>query len=417
MDRTERQKSALRKWVQAGCRACLEFPTGFGKTRTALMAIKLLSLKYPDLSVLVVVPTELLQTQWNTQLLQNGLSLNCEVKVINTAIKSESNPDFLIIDEVHRAAAVSLSQIFEVCHYKYILGLTATLERLDGRHKIIERYCPICDKVTTIEAVANGWLSDYIEYKVILNVDNISDYENYNRQFNVDFEYFGFNFDLAMKMVGPQGFKARTAYKNMMLQVNPTLDPKEIYKQITYHATSLMRQLQLRKKFINEHPDKIRLAQEIIKARPNSKIITFSSTINVADKIGLGDTYSGKDSKKRSSVSISNFSKAKTGVLNTVSKANEGLDVPGLNCVIILGQDSSKTKFTQRLGRAIRFEAGKTAEIFTFVIANTCEENWFAKSHEGRTWITIDEENLMKVLRHEPYEEYKQPVIQKIFRM
>ena len=50
--------------------------------------------------------------------------------------------DFLIIDEIHRTAAETLQFVFSKVKYKLILGLTATLERLDGRHTIVEKYLP-----------------------------------------------------------------------------------------------------------------------------------------------------------------------------------------------------------------------------------------------------------------------------------
>jgi superfamily II DNA or RNA helicase len=37
-----------------------------------------------------------------------------------------------------------------------ILGLTATLERLDGKEYIIKEYCPVCDEVTIEDALQNN---------------------------------------------------------------------------------------------------------------------------------------------------------------------------------------------------------------------------------------------------------------------
>ncbi len=40
MDRTERQKICIEKWVAAKCKGTLELATGFGKTTTAVNAIE-----------------------------------------------------------------------------------------------------------------------------------------------------------------------------------------------------------------------------------------------------------------------------------------------------------------------------------------------------------------------------------------
>lgn len=63
------------------------------------------------------------------------------------------------------------SQIFERVNYNFILGLTGTLERLDGKETIIKQYCPVCDIVTMDEAIKNKWVAPVKEYAVLLDVD------------------------------------------------------------------------------------------------------------------------------------------------------------------------------------------------------------------------------------------------------
>ena len=417
LDRTERQKEGLREWIKHGCKGTLSWATGVGKTNAALMTIKLFVAKNENIRVLIVVPTETLQTQWQYKIDLQGLSYNCTVLVINTAIKEKRECDLLIIDEIHRCGSDNFRKVFTF-KYKYILGLTATLERLDGRHELITKYCPEVDKITTSEAIANGWLAQNVEYKVILNVDDIDVYKRLTAEFNEHFEFFQFDFPTAMSMLGKDGYIKRSEYRDKLCKMNESLDPKEVFKLVTYHATALARVLQSRKKFINEHPKKLELTREIIKHRPNAKIITFSATIDIAEKIGIGKVYSVKGGKKKNKMTLEEFTKASTAILNTSKKADEGLDVPGLNVAIILGQDSSPTRFTQRIGRVIRAEGDKVAEIFTFVINDTVEMNWWTSSHKNSDdkAIPIDETNLMKVLNGEDFDTYKRPTSKFTFR-
>lgn len=37
-----------------------------------------------------------------------------------------------------------------------ILGLTATIERLDGKETIVKSFAPVCDEITIEDATANG---------------------------------------------------------------------------------------------------------------------------------------------------------------------------------------------------------------------------------------------------------------------
>lgn len=92
------------------------------------------------------------------------------------------------------------------------------------------------------------------------------------------------------------------------------------------------------------------------------------------------------------------------------------LDVKGLSVAINIGIDSSEIKAIQKLGRIIRAEEGKEAEMFNIIINNTAEVEWFKRSHKNAEYITIDEENLKKVLLGKEYNEYKKPVPKLSFR-
>ena len=166
--------------------------------------------------------------------------------------------------------------------------------------------------------------------------------------------------------------------------------------------------MQKRKAFINNHPKKLEIVRRIIKARPNSKIITFSNNVNMAKAIGIGDVYTGKTSKKKSSDIISEFNIKDKGIINSVRRLDEGADLKGLSVAIILGIDSSKIKSTQKLGRVIRLEKGKNAEIFNIIINNTVETSWFDNSHKDFDYKIIDEDGLNKVL------DYQEPGLCKV---
>ena len=202
-----------------------------------------------------------------------------------------------------------------------------------------------------------------------------------------------------MKCLGKDGFRYRAMLRDEMCPNGTTEERKEVFKQITYHATAFMRIIHARKDFINNHPKKLEIARKIIQARPSSKIITFSNNIKMAESIGMGGkVFSGRDSKKKGRMTIEQFSSLSSGVLHTVRKADEGLDVPGLSVAIILGLDSSKIRKTQRIGRVARKEGNKNAEIFTLVIDQTVECDWFRKSNNSDNVITIDEQGLDDVL-------------------
>lgn len=399
MTRDERQEINRVKWIKNKCRGCLVCPTGYGKSRVGLNCIKSVLKRYPEFRVIIVVPTTALKEQWYKHIDDNNLTFNCEVIVINTAAKHQYKCDLLIIDEIHRAAASTLKEVFNTIDYRLILGLTATFERLDGKHELLKQYCPVIDEVTIIEAQINGWISDFKEYQILLEVDDIDSYKELNKEFIAHFEFFQFDYKLAQSMVGSKGHINVVKYRDFLCPKGSPEEKKKVFNNIKFHATRLMALTQARKAFINNHPKKIEIARRIIEARPNAKIITFSNSIKMAESIGMGGKVcSGRDSKKKSRMTLEEFAQVDSGVLHSSQKLNEGLDCPGLSVAIILGTDSAMIKARQRRGRVIRKEGNKQAEIFNLIIDQTVETKWFANSHEGSPFITIDEEGLNDVL-------------------
>jgi superfamily II DNA or RNA helicase len=104
----------------------------------------------------------------------------------------ESNCDLLVLDEIHRYASDMMAKIFSKVHYSMILGLTATIERLDGKEIIIKKYAPVCDTITLDEALENGWVAPVKQYLVLLDVD-LTEYKKLDQKFNNYFSFFGYD--------------------------------------------------------------------------------------------------------------------------------------------------------------------------------------------------------------------------------
>lgn len=387
LDRTERQRQGVRKWIASGCRGTWMYSTGFGKTFTAIMAIKAFLTKNTNKIIVVIVPTEHLKIQWMQELNKHNLLQEVSVEIINSAIKLDNSIDLVILDECHRYASDQFYQIFNQRRPKLVLGLSATFSRLDGRHALLERYCPICDVVTVKEAIENKWLAPYKEYKVIIEPDDIEIYKEASRQFNESFAVFDFNFKLAMDCM--TNVIARRIYGKKMGMPTAELDAV---------VFTWGRALRARKKYVMEHPKKLEITRKILAARSNKKAITFSSTIAQAEKIGNGYVVHSGKTKKKNRMTMEEFAKLKTGAIHTAKSLDEGSDVPGLNLAIILCNTSSQTQKTQRVGRVIRYEEGKEAELFTLVIKGTMEEGWFQTSSSGKSYIEITENELDDIL-------------------
>ena len=414
LSRTERQEQGVQRWVDNKLCGTLNWATGVGKTRGGLMAISRFLKKNPTKSVIVVVPSEPIQRQWNQELIAWNLFQQCSVKTMSDTSVNKYSCTLLVIDEIHKVGAPTLLNIFKNVQYTIILGLTATFERLDGKDEIISKKCPIVDTISVEEAIENKWLADYREYEVLIEPEDIDVYKEVNKEFYEHFSYFNYDFNLAMKCA--TDWKRRSELAKERCREDQSEDFKTVNKQILVHAMGFSRTLQARKKYIYNHPKKIELTNLILENRQDKKCITFSATVAMAEKIKYGAVYSGKDSVKKGRMNLQEFVQQDGGVLNTVMKLNEGFNCPDISVSVILGFNSSSTTKKQRVGRVIRQKEGKVAEVFTLVLKGTVEEEWFRKSTSTGRYIPISEENLIDVLQGRPFNPKKKKQTKMMFR-
>lgn len=363
MTRDERQTKGIQKWIAGGCRGTLKWCTGVGKTRAAIIGIKAFLTKNKGKKIVVIVPTEHLKIQWLIELNKFKLIYDVTVEIINSAIKISEKIDLIILDEVHRMASNTFYTIFQQRRPSLVLGLSATFHRLDNKDELLQQYCPVIDEITVQEAVENKWLSNFIEYKVGIVPDDLHIYNETNAEFLNAFSYFNNDFALAMscvtglkrgKIVVKASHFVRYEYAKTLCDL-PERHPRfkdtvsQILREVTAMTFTWNRALQARKKYVMNHPSKITIAKKILKARPNSKAITFSATIAQAEKIGVGHVVHSKITKKKNRITMQEFAKLSKGVINTAKSLDEGADIPGLNLGIILCNTSSQTQKTQRV--------------------------------------------------------------------
>lgn len=364
--RTARQIMSLRKWRDVGFNGCLIMPTGMGKTYTAIIGIKGMIVKKNIKKVLVIVPTIELKNQWEKELLKHKVTI-VKVLVINTAVKHEHDVDLLILDEIHRYAAETFKEIFEQTSYKYILGLTATLEREDGLHDIILQYLSVFDTISIDEALDSGWVSPYKIYNIAVpftEAEKIS-----YKKSNNSFKYFA-----AKLGYGGSAFKIAQEW----------LSSKD--KAQAGIAGAYFNAMRARKKICLENSNKVKAIKQIVDLFPDRNGLLFSASTEAADAVqkALGNvamTFHSKLTKKNQDAVIKRFkdSRTKVRILSTVKALNEGFDVPECSLGVIAGSNSTKITLIQQLGRIVRYIEGKEAILVNLYTPDTQEVVWMNK--------------------------------------
>lgn len=366
MNRTERQTIGLRKWAAFQYQGIAEYPTGFGKTYTAIRAIKGMITRKGIKDVMVVVPTITLKEQWEAELKKHGITI-AEVYVINTMIKDIRKTDLLILDEVHRYAAETFKLVFAQTTYNFILALTATLEREDGLHDIILEYIQIFDSISVQEALQNGWISPFHVYNIAIpfSKEEAEEYKKINNSFR--------HFAAQLGAYGP-AFKVAQQWLS-------SDSPSEKGKAIAYFKC-----MRNRKALCLNNSNKAQAVKAIVETLSDRNGLIFSATTEFADNLQnmLGDiamTFHSKLGKRAQEQVIKRFKDKRTKVrmLSTCKALNEGFDVPDCSLGIIAGSNSTKLTFIQQLGRVVRYVEDKKAIVINLYTPDTQEVKWMEK--------------------------------------
>lgn len=386
MTKEEKIKETTEKWRVNKGRGTVVWPTRMGKSLLAIDIVRRFLNRNPDKTVVIGVPTQALQYQWYNLTLDKGVYGKCRVYTYDYIIKNIYECDLLIVDEIHKAVSDNNINIFKI-RFKYILGLTATLERSDNKHIRISKICPTVEEVSKEEAIKNGWINNYKEYKVIIDVPDIDIYQDHDAKFQKYFNFFNQDFELAMSSV-----KSKEVRRN--ITNFKCCDPK-----LTDACTfGFNRELKARIEFIQSHPKKIQLAKKILEKRKTSKTIIFSPTIEISRKF-QGFYYNSNMSNKEKIRELSDFQNCVSGVLSAVNGITLGMELNGCNLALMLCNNSSFDVKEQKIGRLLsKRKDGIIPEAFTFVLKNTAEEAWFSRSTKENDYITITEKMLDRLL-------------------
>lgn len=414
----ERQNEAINKWRNADGRGVITAGTGFGKSYMAVTIIKKL-LEYEksipkdvNYSVVVLVPSNALKSSWKNDLIKRNVDTS---KVLVETIQKIAlhtsevySCGLLIIDEAHRVVSEQFLNVFKQIKFRFFLGLTATINRNDARDLILTAKFPIVDSIPVKECLKNGWVSPVKIFKVYLEPEDIDVYNQHNERFKEFFNYFNNDFQIAMSCIGAKGYMGRENFLNYKYpEARSEQQKKAVRPIINANTFGFMHELKMRKNYIYNHPDKIRITEKIIESLQKEKIITFSKTIKTADKIkpnieNCFYLHSGK-TRKKNRITLDEFNELSSGVLNSGKMLEEGITIPNLNIGILVSYDSSRISLIQKLGRILRYEEGKEAMLFVLVIKNTVEESWVNKALGTLKYETLDEEQLDNLLNGKAY--------------
>lgn len=234
--------------------------------------------------------------------------------------------DYIIVDESHHSAAPGYRKVVEYFKPKFFLGLTATPDRMDKKD-ILEFYGNnLVFEMGQADAIREGYLAS-LNYKGFK--DNV-DYSN--------IYYSGFRYDV------------NDLNKTLMIQKRDNAIIEK-YKKLAGDKKAIAFCVSI------EHADWS--AEQFRQAGIDA--------ISIHSKIENQNTDAAYQS---ASEIIKAFDEGKHQVAFVVDMLNEGIDIPDVECLLMLRPTESNTILTQQIGRGLRIANNKDEVLVLDFIGN-----------------------------------------------
>ncbi|PGF17508.1 DNA repair helicase [Natrinema sp. CBA1119] len=325
----------------------LELPTGSGKTVIALKAIERLSVP-----TLVVVPTIDLLEQWQRELEREfdrpigrfgGGEQRLEAITVSTYdsayLKADSVGDrfgLVVFDEVHHLGGEGYREIARLLAAPARLGLTATFERPDGAHEILEEIVgPLIHRVD-VDELAGDHLANYDvkRLEVSLTANEREEYERYQDVFT---DY------LARSNIE---MRSGSDYQELVKRSGSDPDAREAL---------LARQRARELSFGSEA--KLEALADVLDDHRGDRMIVFTAHNDLAYDVSerfLIPTITHQTGTAERREILERFREGTYMRIATSNVLDEGVDVPDANVAVVLSGSGSEREFIQRLGRILR---------------------------------------------------------------
>lgn len=361
------QQEALDAWLR-GKRGQLELPTGAGKTRVAMMAVHAVAR-----GTLVLVPTLELISQW-CEVFRQELGVEAGVvgggsydlapvtvctyaSAYRHAEKFGDRYGLVVFDECHHLAGEGFSHIAEVLTAPYRMGLSATLERADQRHHVLNQLIGPLIYRKGITELSGEFLADYSVETLYAQL-SVEERRIYSESRET---YLAF---LRREGLTPSSSRG---WRNFVFAASRTAEGREALaayyrqKQIAYTAE-----------------EKFSICADILERHRGERVLIFTNDNRTAYEISTRFllpliTHQTRIAERREI--LANLRSGHWPVVVTSKVLNEGVDVPAAGVAVILSGNASVREHVQRLGRILRRDGDKQAVLYEVLTRGTVEEN------------------------------------------
>jgi superfamily II DNA or RNA helicase len=366
-DAFDHQRDAVAAWTAAGKRGVVVLPTGSGKSYVAEMAIAQV-----QRATLVIAPTLDLMNQWYDILttafgvevgLLGGGYHDVRELTVSTYDSAYLHMDhlgdrfgLLVFDECHHLPSPTYLRAAESAIAPYRLGLTATLERSDGREALLDDRVGAVVYARSIRDLAGEYLADYdtARLAVALSDDEAARYET---QRGV---YREFLRDQRINMASPDGWSRFIQVSSQSSAGRRAFLAYREQKQIAIASRG-----------------KLHVLEGLLRQHAHDRLLVFTNdndTVYLISRTFLLPALTHQTDLKDRREILARFNSGEYPALVTSRVLNEGVNIPAANVAVVLSGTGSVREHVQRLGRILRRREGKRAMLYEVVTENTVEE-------------------------------------------
>jgi len=369
-DLRQEQQEACEKWLDSK-QGVVVMPTGTGKTEVALSLMRELAV-----STLVVAPVRDLMYQWHRRIMQG---LGYDAGIIGDNVYRVKPVSVITYDSacIHMDKLGNLFKliVFDECHHlpgtmrreaalmsaaPYRLGLTATPQRADDRHKDLDTLIGPTVYKLTIGAVRGKTLAEYetVRIPVYLLPEEQELYDSCSRQVR---EY------MARRNTDDGGKKSSNfTMQDLMAEIGS--DPEARAVQRAYYKM---------KSIEDRAAEKFRILEDIFRLHLGERVIVFTGSNVMARDIStrfLIPCLLSHCLKEERIEILDGFREGMYPAIVANRVLDEGVDIPGAKVAVVLGGMSSKRQAVQRLGRILRKSGNKEGILYEVVCGDTGED-------------------------------------------
>ena len=390
------QVKAIDIWMSKGCRGIFDMATGTGKTYTALGALAKLSEKLRNhLAVVIVCPYQHLVEQWVEDICAFGVKplicysrynwkktlarmisdyslgitdnfcvITTNATFVTPAMQNElakMNGDFcLVVDEAHNFG--SKKQIACMSEkFNFRLALSATIVRHHdeyGTQRLFDYFGDKCIEYTLKEAIADGKLTPYYYYPVLVpfNEEELYEYVEITDKVAKILKRVPHGDDLPQSAERLLIKRARiiAGAQEKVVKLKEVITPYQNANHLLVYCGAT-------------RVESLYLNETAIDSDDQRQIDEATSLLGNVLGMRVTQFTAAEDSRQRELIK-EQFSKGEIQALVAIKCLDEGMNIPGIETAFILASSTNPKEYIQRRGRVLRKAPGKQyAKIYDFI--------------------------------------------------